>query len=144
MQVDQSTEDSIPALHCYYCKVTGLVVELTMQRISMWREWCAKGWTIKELSAVIFHLKHRKYSNPSFRVGAMRFYYLIGDANLFEELLAEARALSRAPRPPAAREAALRSTGRGTNTAGAPAKSAEQIMRDNEALKKFLEVRKTL
>lgn len=132
------------ALHTVYEQVSGLPVQLTLNRIWAWEAWIAKGWTEADLRLVMAHLKRRSSSAKVWATMNMMFTKFIADPSNFEELLSEARALSRVPRVDPGRAAVLRATHRPTTPEQPAAKSAEQVLRETEALNKLRALRDSL
>lgn len=135
---------NIGQLHKVYEEISGLPVQLTLNRIWAWEAWLAKGWTEADLRLVMGHLKHRSSAAPVWAKMHMMFTRFIADPNNFEELLAEARAIARVPRFAPGKAEALRATHRPAKPEPNQAKTADQIMRESEALKALLAVRDSL
>lgn len=129
-------------VHKAYCAMTGLYVPLTMARMCTWHAWLCRGWTIDHLRLVVNFISH-KLSEPA-RTNSLRFSRLIEDMDRFEEDLAEAQARARVPRIDAGRAQVLRATGRVVERPTSEPKSAEAILRANQALAELLKVRDNL
>jgi len=81
----------IPNLHAAYQRLTGLAIHLDMAREREWFDWLKRGFTEDDLAAVIaFH--RRTVEDPRILGRMLRFGFLIGQPDRFEEDLAEARA----------------------------------------------------
>lgn len=96
--------------HRLYCVLTGREMPLTMPMIYQWQAWKAHGWSETDLRLVVSHIKALIQAKRRFPE-SLRFYNVIGNCDMFQEHLSEARALSRRP-PPTPRQAVLRATGR--------------------------------
>ena len=131
-------------LHNLYEDLSGLPVELTLTRIWRWEAWLAKGWGEPELRLVIGHLKRRSVGAPVWAKKNMMFTKFVGDLELFEELLSEARAVARTPRFDPGKEQVLRATHRPARPEPNKEKTPDQIMRENNALRQLLELRDNL
>ncbi len=122
------TRQRIESLHTLYGQLTGLIVQLDMQRESMWYEWQRRGHDEQALREVVAHLRRgirEQKRNP----GALKFRNLIGSPDYFEEDLAEARAARRAfqARPQGQLAGVLKSTGRPVEPKG-DAKSITEVV----------------
>lgn len=139
-------KDDLPirALHKVYEDLSGLPVQLTLSRIFAWEAWLSHGWTEADLRLVMTHLKNRRNSAPTWSKMQMMFTKFIADPQNFEELLSEARALSRVKRFDPGKEQVLKATHRPSTPEHPKEKTAEQIMRESEALKKLLAMRDSL
>lgn len=118
--------------------MTGLNLELTMQRIYTWEAWTTHGWTREDLRVCIRYLKGRireRVRQPE----CLKFRNLIERPDIFEEELSMAHALSRRPKPNPEKDATLKGTGR-QESAAPLARSAAEIMAGDEALRKFKEL----
>lgn len=125
-------------LHTAYTRLTGLDVPLTLPRIYAWRCWLDKGYTLGDLELVIAHLK-RTISPKAKLLRYLSFTNIVTYHESFAENLAEARALARVPKVDPHREDVLRATHRPVRAETAPARSAEQIMKECEMFKAFRE-----
>lgn len=134
----------IGQLHKVYEDVSGLPVQLTLNRIWAWEAWLAKGWTEADLRLVMAHLKRRSSAAPVWAKMNMMFTRFIGSPDVFEELLSEARAVARVPRYTPGKESVLRATNRPTRPLPPKERTADQIMRDSKAFEAFREWKKTL
>lgn len=122
-------------LHRTYIETTGLRVAFDTGRMLAWEHFASKGWGTVQLSLVVRMLK-TKIRNGQKWGSCLSFRRLIEDVAGFEELLAEASAMARAPKPhPAAAE--LRATGRSAEPPDKRPKSAEEILKSQELWKKF-------
>lgn len=134
----------ISALHKVYEQVSGLPVQLTLNRIWAWEAWMAKGWTEADLRLVMAHLKRRSGSAPVWAKMHMMFTKFIADPQTFEELLSEARAVSRVPRFDPGKADVLRGTNRPDKPEPSKPKTPEQIIRESAGLKALLDLRDKL
>lgn len=133
-------------LHQIYMTETGLPNPFTMAKQFAWEAWMLHGYEVAELKMVIALLK-KKISLGQKWDSALAFRNLIENEENFAEALAEAiaRDRERAIMPHAGRASVLRATGREERSVPIPiARSAADILRGNEALKKFLATRDTL
>lgn len=131
-------------LHKVYEDLSGLPVELSLNRIFAWERWKAKGWTEDDLRLVLSHIKNRSRSYPVWAKIHMMFTKLIADTENFAELLSEARAMARIRHVEPGKAKVLRATRRPADPQMSTEKTPEQIIRESEALKKLLEVRDSL
>ena len=136
--------DNIKRLHTVYEQVSGLPVQLSLNRMWAWEAWIAKGWTETDLRLVMGHLKRRSSAAPVWAKMNMMFTKFVADPERFEELLSEARAIARVPKVEPEKAAVLRATHRPNEPEPNKAKTADQIMRESEALKALLAVRDAL
>lgn len=134
----------ISALHKVYEQVSGLPVQLTLNRIWAWEAWMAKGWTEADLRLVMNHLKNRRPNAKVWATMNMMFTKFIADPENFAELLAEARAIARVPRFDPGKTDVLRGTNRPDKPEPSKPKTAEQVIRESDALKALLEFRDSL
>src|SRR5690348_4456855 len=100
----------VRGLHEIYTQFTGLRVRFDFQRMTTWNNWRSHSFTSEDLKLVIRHLKgkiikERKWPSSLF------FNNLIGRPDLFEEELAEARAMARV-KPVTERDRVLQMSGR--------------------------------
>lgn len=126
---------TLKALHEAYVKHSGRSVEFTMGRLQAWQLWVSHGWTLKDLEAVIAHVrklisKGRKWES------SLRFGLLIENTSNFEELLAEARAFGRIPKMDPGKREVLKATGRFEPVKARP-RSVEEVLRDAKAFEDF-------
>lgn len=140
--IDVTTK--IGALHKVYEQVSGLPVQLTLNRIWAWEAWMAKGWTEADLRLVMAHLKRRSGSAPVWAKMHMMFTKFIADPQTFEELLSEAKAIARVPKFDPGKASVLRGTNRPDKPEPSKPKTAEQVIRESDALKALLEFRDSL
>jgi len=122
--------------------MTGLEVPLTMQRMFMWERWLHEKLTIDDLQLVIEVLR-RKIKAGKKTLACLKFTNLIGNTEFFTEDLAEARQLARLPKVDEERASVLRATGRPTYH-DKPARTAAQVLADQEAFKAFRAFKETL
>lgn len=140
---------SIKRMHHLYVLLTGYQLEFSMNRLYAWELFCSK-FTEGDLRIVVKHIQNRQRQNKPARSLSFR-NFISGPSSIdfFAEDLAEAkteslvRAKIREQQGPMARNHALLSIGRPMPTPDR-VKSAEDIMRGNEAFKQFLEMKKNL
>jgi len=135
-------EETIKELHGCYCRMSGLEVPLTMQRMFTWERWIHEKLTIDDLRLVIEVLR-RKIKAGKKTLACLKFTNLIGNVEFFTEDLAEARQLARLPKSEPDKESVLRATGRPTHH-DKPPRTAAQVLADQEAFRKFREFKETL
>lgn len=115
----------IKKCHDTYCALA-FPLDLTMQRIYVWEAFLARfkeedlSYLLRKLNRDIKSGKKGSYS-ISFRI-------LLGNLDLFEELLAEYRALERKPRYAAGKVDVLKATGRESEPKQADAKPAGTVI----------------
>jgi len=97
----------IQQLHATYRLLTGLALPLDSWREHQWYDWLQKGHTEDDLRTVIRYLR-AGIADQTRQRGALRFHNLIGQIDLFQEDLADARARHRGQSLTPARDAALR------------------------------------
>jgi hypothetical protein len=141
--ITMNQQERVKSLHDLYQTLSGLEITLTMQGIYTWEAWLAKGFCEDDLRLVIEHLR-RKVKDGKRMISTLRFSKLIGYTDYFAEDLAEARALARKPVVDSGKAQALASTGRTCDTPQAKVRTAGEVLRGNEALKKLLELRDSL
>ena len=131
------SEETIKELHGCYCRMTGLEVPLTMQRMFTWERWLHEKLTIDDLRLVIEVLR-RKIKAGKKTLACLKFTNLIGNTEFFTEDLAEARQMARLPKVDEGRASVLRATGRPIHH-DKPPRTAAQVVADEEAFKAFRE-----
>lgn len=136
--------DLVNALHAVYCECSGLPIANTLQRVFCWESWLSHGWTEADLRLVVTTLRRKCEKGERWACSSLLFSRLIRDTDRFEELLSEFRAMARTKRTESGKASVLRATGRPTEPPDPGPKSAEQVMRESEALKKLLETRDNL
>lgn len=99
---ESETEARVQELHGLFCDLTdqhGL--SLRWDRARMWHEWMRCGWSDDDLRVVVRYIR-RGIADGRRNPGALKFRNLIGQPDLFEEELLEARRVLRIrqPRPP--------------------------------------------
>lgn len=129
---------SINAIHARYNELSGRPVTLTMTRIFTWESFLAHGWTEADLALVVNRLKTLVAQNKRYD-SCLLFSRLIADDEFFEEILSEARALYRVPKPNHAKAEVLKATAR-TEPERGSFQSAEQVLA-SPAFKALLAVR---
>lgn len=121
----------IQKAHSTYCQETGLSVTMAFGREHAWHDFL-KLFTLDDLVTVVRCLKVGIKSgrrNP----GCLKFHNLIEQLDMFEEELAEAKALSRnKPKPITRRDEVLVATFRPENDVPNP-KTPKVILGDLEA-----------
>ncbi len=122
-------------LHATYVRCSSLAVDFTFARLQAWELWKARGWCNEDLKVVIEFLKReiregRKWGS------SLNFRSLIERTDVFEEVLAEARARRRIPKMDPGKREVLRATGRKEEQKAKP-RSAEEILRDGKAFENF-------
>jgi len=81
----------IAKLHMAYKQLTGLVVPLDSFREYQWFEWLRRGLEEEDLRLVVKFIRRSiERGERGFNYGSLRFNRLIGQVDIFEELLAEA------------------------------------------------------
>lgn len=129
-----STEDH-SAIHAAYRRLTGREVPLTIAEHIRWNAWKAHGWTEADLELVVKHINSLIAAGRRWPE-SFRLYNLI-EPERFATDLAEARALARKPRYAPGKADVLRSTNRPSEPEQAPARTADQVMRESQAFKEF-------
>lgn len=124
-------------LHKAYCDLTGMRVDLTLQRTFMWQAWKLKGWTVCDLALVIRFLQKKIRAGQKWE-SSLSFRRLIEDTEGFEENLSMARAAARGPKQDRERQSVLCATGRCGQAQPEPARSAGQIMAERSQLADML------
>lgn len=137
-----TTQDRIKSLHDLYCRLTGMTIPLTMPRIYQWEFWLSKGFEEKDLYSVI-RMLNVKISQGIKTITCLKFHYLIGNIDWFEEDLAEANALKRRPPPETPRQEILRATGR-PKPEEDTCRTAAQVLDGIRAFEQFKALRNTL
>ena len=135
--------DQIQQTHQLYCNLTGLNLEFDMRRLHPWELFCLK-FTDDDLRIVIRFIKDNQRMGKPTR--SLNFRNLIAgpdSLSFFEEDLQEAKARNRATRVDTDRASVLRATGR-SETPETPVRTAEDVLRGNEALKQFLKLKESL
>jgi len=130
-------------MHKIYCELTGFNLEWSADRLWPWECWCLK-FTEEDLRLVVKLIKDKERMHKPAR--SMNFRNFISGPSaipFFEEDLAEARARSRATRVDTDRASVLRATGR-PELPETPVRTAEDVLRGNEALKQFLKLKESL
>jgi len=137
------TYNQLQQTHQLYCNLTGLCLEFDMRRLHPWECFCSK-FSDDDLRTVIRFINEQRSNGRQTRSLTFR-NFISGPESLlfFEEDLAEARARNRATRTDTDRASVLRATGR-TETPQTPVRTAEDVMRCNEALKQFLQLKESL
>lgn len=86
-------------LHELFCEITGQQgLSLRFDRMRTWHEWMSCGWTDDDLRVVVRYLR-RGIAEGRRNPGALKFRNLIGQPDLFEEELVEARRELRVRQP---------------------------------------------
>jgi hypothetical protein len=109
---------------------------MDMPKIMAWSMWQAHGWTAEDLKLVVRHLK-TKIAQERKWPSALQFRNLIERPDLFEEELAEARALARIPVIDPGRKQALLATGRSTQVVQTEPRPAGDVIAAARALEDF-------
>ena len=138
------TDETALALpyHQAYCDRTGRGVPLSLDRTLAWSVFRHHGLTVSDLEAVIAYVK-RKVKEGRKWPSALGFRRLVEDIEGFEELLSECRAWRRVPQVDKAKVEVLKATGRPAQLQPR-ARSAEEILRDDQAFAQFREFAKSL
>ena len=136
-------ESTIKDLHSCYCRVSGMEVPLTMQRMFTWEAWALPGHTIDDLRLVVEVLR-RKIREGKNTLACLRFTNLIGDCERFQETLSEARAMSRAPKVDSGRADVLKATGRSATPEQSEARSVGDVLKAEAAFKEFQKLKDLL
>lgn len=139
----------IPQLHALYQQLTGHTLRLDYSREQQWVLWLtfAGADPAQALRTVVAHLQ-RGIREGTRNPGSLKFRNLIGQADYFEEDLAEALARSRTKADPSQRSAVLRSTGRLDGKAKhdapePPARTAAQVIA-SAAFQDMVKLKETL
>ena len=139
MEIDRT---QIPILHESYCRETGLHIQCTTSRMYQWEVFLFRKFTLADLVVVCQGMK-RQVTAKRRLMACLSFHRLIGDLENFEELLAEYRALGRAPKLDHGKAEVLRATGRTANPPHKEARSTKEIIRA-DLTDKFAQLKKTL
>jgi len=132
------TQDEIKHLHDDYCRLSGLTVPLTMQRIMAWEQWGVHNFTKEDLRLVIKALQAKIFQHRK-TITCLKFSTLIQNTEWFSEDLAEAKALNRVRRPDPERQKVLAATCRVVDKPNEnPTMTAAQIMEQHSAMAKLL------
>lgn len=139
------TTDETKKLHDFYCNLVAIQLPFSMQRHYLWEHWCSRGFTECDLRDVVRYIKARIQDGYRQRE-SLKFSNLIGDTERFEEDLSMAIARQREARamPDPNRQSVLTQTGRSSPILGNTARTAEQVIRGDAALKELLKVRDSL
>lgn len=137
-----TTDASLRDLHQVYCTLTNLNLPWQNSHLFAW-ELFGLRFTEADLRLVINYLKEKQRKGRPVRSFTFR-NFISGPSALdfFGEDLAEAKAMSRAPKPHLA-TSVLRATGR-TMPEPDRVRSAAAIIKGDEALKRLLELRDNL
>jgi len=137
------TYKEIQSTHELYCKLSGLDVAWHMDRLWPWEKWSTR-FTDNDLRIVVRFIKdNHRMGKPARSLTFRNFISGPQSLEFFEEDLAEARARSRATRVDTDRASVLRATGR-PELPETPVRTAEDVLRGNEALKQFLKLKESL
>jgi hypothetical protein len=136
------SDAAIRALHANYVGLTGMDVALTLPRMYAWEAWQARGFTMKDLAAVI-RLRAIKARDRQ-RGPALGFHGMIEDLDRFEEDAAEARARNRKRVYPPGKRAVLKSTSRPSEPEHPDARTLDQIIAGERALDELRKLRDSL
>jgi hypothetical protein len=113
-----------------------------MVRIFTWESWSLHGWGEKDLALAINHCRSKIRTGVR-TIACMRFERFIGNAEYFEEDLAEARALSRVPKPDYGRQEVLRTTWR-REPIPSNVRTPADILAGRQALADFVALKESL
>lgn len=135
-----TTTPEIAQIHTLYCQLTGFALPMDFYRESCWNEWFKAGLTEQDLKLLIKH--HQDQARQGRPARSLLFRSMVVNTDYAREDIALIKAIGRAA-PVTARDRVLRYTGR-EPVEDTPARSAEQVIKDCEAFKEFLEFKKTL
>lgn len=122
------TEEQIRQLHQTYCEQTGLEIICNMGRRYFWEVFLQRGFTMDDLILVCRNLR-RQVKDGRRNMGCLFFTRLLGDLDVFEEFLAEFRALQRKPRFPIGKAQVLNDTRRKAEPATSPPRKARDVLK---------------
>ncbi len=94
LQREKETRKQIEELHSEYSRLTKLQIPYNIGRERPWYEFIKAGHTKEELATVIAHIKKR-IKEKRRGIESLGFRNLIINLDLFQELLAEAKAENR-------------------------------------------------
>jgi hypothetical protein len=120
-------------------------VPYSMARHFQWESWWAHGYREADLHCVIAYLLEKIRAGHRF-LESLKFSNLIGNTERFAEDLSVARAWNRANsgRPDPARTSILKQTNRHADQFKDTVRSAEQVIKGDQALKQLLALRDKL
>lgn len=113
-----------------------------MHKIGLWREFIATGFTESDLTITVALLRF-KIKRGHKTLSCLRFGNFIGNLEWFSEDLAEAKALARAPKPPA-HNRTLHQTGHTAKVHSETTRPIGDVIRGQEALAQLLRLRDSL
>lgn len=130
------TTPSPNTLHSQYCQLAGLDLRMSMQHVYAWHAWQTNGKFGPEDLVLVFGwiALQKRTRGLTYSTG---FDRLIRDLDRFAELLANAKAEARRPKP-TSKDKILEASGRPPATQPKPAKTAEQIMRESKLFRELL------
>jgi hypothetical protein len=127
-------------VHELYVRLTKVPHRYTMSSHFAIESWLADGYTADDLTAVVGYIWRRIKAGKRERE-SFKFAVLFGDRGKWDDDLSMARseslAASKTVAMPSGRAAVMRSAGFQT-TVDAPAKSAEQLLKESEFVKNHL------
>lgn len=128
------------AMHAEYCRLTGYDLTLDYMKLQAWHTWQTyrkhEPFTLVDLQLVIRFLQSQIKAGER-KKGCLKFWNLVESPDYFELDLQDARAWARAPRD-TGRAKALREGGITPEPAGAPSRSAEQVLKEAAWVKQHL------
>ena len=133
----------LQSTHQLYCNLTGLELQFDMRRLHPWECFCSR-FNDDDLRIVVRFIKDKeRVGKPARSLTFRNFTSGPQSLEFFEEDLQEAKARNRAVRVDTDRASVLRATGR-NKIPETPVRTAEDVMRGNEALKQFLKLKDEL
>lgn len=126
---------SVSPLHQAYCRLTGRPLTMLMKHIFAWQAFKAHGFTEEDLRLVVNLLKGKIAAKQKW-TSCLDFHNLVENESNFSEALAEARSLSRAPKPTPFNRV-LHQTGQSAKPAKETVRSAAEIIAANAAFQRF-------
>lgn len=130
-------------LHSTYCRVTKRQLPMTSRHMWAWEMWLSHQWTEADLKLVVQHIWNLIKKDRR-RPESFRFHNLIEDTSRFEEDLCEARALYRTKPVDPGKADVLKATHRPLTAPTTPPRTAGDVIRGNEELRRLLALRDSL